>query len=422
MSPDPSGTRLGRLLLRLYPQKFREQFGEDLLLVFRDAWTRAGPGVGGLRERLGLALDLLGGATAERLDRVRLHRSGEPQPVFHPTSRFTMRDLFAEFRLAVRSLSRTPGFSFAVVLTLALGIGANTAIFSVVDGVLLRPAPFDAMDRLALVWEADRTGGSLREPASGPDYLDFQERSRRFERLAAFSPITSTLTPDTGDPIVVPALWVSHEFLPMVGIRPLLGNTFDTDQDRRGAPPVALISEALWTERFARDRSVVGRSLRIGDTPFTIIGVLPASADFGTLQILGVAAYRRGFADRGGPTRVDVWTPLQADRVNADRGNHPIFVMGRLAPGVTVGQGQEEMTTVTADLERLYPDANDARGAHVEPLSAVVFGGVKPALLVLIGAVGLVLLVACANVANLLLARGAVRAREVSVRAALGAS
>ena len=421
MSPDPRAPGLARLLLRLYPRKFREQFGEDLLLIFRDAWIRAGPGVAGAGERVGLVLDLLGGAATERLDRFRRPRSDVLQPVPLPASQVTMHDLFAEFRQAVRSLSRTPGFSFAVVLTLGLGIGANTAIFSVVDGVLLRPAPFEAMDRLTMVWETDRTGGSLREPASSPDYLDFQERSKRFERLAAFSPITSTLIPETGDPTVVPALWVSHEFLPMVGIRPLLGNTFTADQDRRGAPPVALISEALWTERFARDRSVVGRSLRIGDTPFTIVGVLPASADFGTLQILGLAAYRRGFVDRGGQKRVDVWTPLQASR-EGNRDNRRIFMMGRLVPGTTVTQAQEEMGAIAADLGRLHPESNEGRGVHVEPLPAVVFGGVKPALLVLLGAVALVLLVACANVANLLLARGAGRAREVTVRAALGAS
>ncbi|HJR36492.1 MAG TPA: ADOP family duplicated permease, partial [Gemmatimonadales bacterium] len=409
------------MLLRLYPRNFRQQFGEDLLLIFRDAWSRAGSGVPGTGARVALVLDLLGGAATEQLDRFRRHRSVVLPPVSRPSSPLTMRDLFAEFRQAVRSLSRTPGFSFAVVLTLALGIGANTAIFSVVDGVLLRPAPFEAMDRLTMVWGTDRTGGSLREPASGPDYLDFQERSKRFERLAAFSPITSTLTPDTGDPTVVPALWVSHEFLPMVGVRPLLGNIFDADQDRPGAPPVALISEALWTERFARDRSVVGRALRIGDTPFTIVGVLPASADFGTLQILGLAAYRRGFADRSGPRRVDVWTPLQASR-EGNRDNRRIFMMGRLLPGTSVAQAQEEMSGISADLGRLYPESNEGRSVHVEPLPAVVFGGVKPALMVLLGAVALVLLVACANVANLLLARGAGRAREVTVRAALGAS
>lgn len=413
---------LGRLLLRLYPRGFREQFGDDLLLIFRDAWRSAGSGPGAALERLGLVLDLLRGASAERLDRLRHRAAGSPHSISPTISRLTMRDLITEFQQAVRSLARTPGFTLAVVLTLALGIGANTAIFSVVDGVLLRPAPFEAMDRLTMIWETDRKSGTLREPASIPDYFDFQERSKHYERMAAFSPITATVAPEGGDPVRLAALWVSHEFLPMVGIRPLLGAMFSADQDRPGGPDVAIIGEAMWSERFGRDSSIVGRVLRINDAPYTIVGILPASADFGTLQILGVAAYRRGFADRGGRIRVDVWLPLQADRATSDRGNHPIFVMGRLAPATSVRLAQEEMGTIAADLERLYAEANDGRGAHVEPLAAVVFGGVKPALLVLVGAVALVLLVACANVANLLLARGAARAREVTVRAALGAS
>ncbi|HEV8600476.1 MAG TPA: ABC transporter permease [Gemmatimonadales bacterium] len=399
-----------RWLLRLYPAEFRERFGADLALVFRDAWRDAGPLAQGR-----LLLDVLLGGLRERI------RPNSQPLIPNPQSLRPMRDLFAEFRQALRSLARAPGFSLAVILTLGLGIGANTAIFSVVDGVLLRPAPFENLDRLTMVWETDRKSGTTREPASMPDYFDFQERTRSFERIAAFSPITVTLTPDAGEPLRVPALWVSHEFLPLVGIRPLLGATFTAEQDQRGAPSVALISEALWTERFQRARSVVGSSIRVGETPFTIIGVLPASADFGTLQILGVAAYRRGFADRSGQQRVELWLPLQADRA-ADRGNHPIFMIGRLSSGGSVALAQQEMGAIAADLERLYPEPNDGRGIYIEPLSSVVFGGVKPALLVLVGAVALVLLVACANVANLLLARGAARAREVTVRAALGAS
>ena len=318
------------------------------------------------------------------------------------------------------SLGRTPGFTIAVVLTLALGIGANTAIFSVVDGVLLRPAPFAEIDRLAMVWETDRKSGTLREPASIPDYFDFQERTTRFAQVAAFSPIPATVTPDGGEPDRVAALWVSHEFLPMVGIRPLLGTTFRPDQDRPGESPVALISEAFWTERLNRDSSVVGSFIRINDAPYRIVGVLPPAADFGILQILRGAAYRRGFADRGGRVRVDLWLPLQPDRAS-DRGNHPIFVAGRLAPGATPETAQQEMDAIAADLERTYPLPNDGRGVFVEPLATVVLGGVKPILLVLLSAVALVLLVACANVANLLLARGTVRSREVSVRVALGA-
>ncbi len=421
MRPARAGsTWLGRLLLGLYPAAFRQEFGADVLQVFGDAWARAGRGIGAASVRVRLLADLVRGAVAQRLD-ARADAALATAPITrHP--RLTMRDFVAELRHALRSLSRTPGFTMAVVLTLGLGIGANTAIFSVVDGVLLRPAPFADMGRLAMIWETDRKSGTLREPASVPDYFDFKERSHRFEQLAAFSPISATLAFDAGDAVRVPGLWVSHEFLPMVGIRPLAGSLFTDDQDRPGGPHVALISEAMWNDRFARSPSAVGSSIRVNEDRFTIVGILPASADFGTLQILGVANYRRGFADQASRARVDVWLPLQADRSPESRGNHPIFVAGRLARGTSATAAQDEMTTITGELERIYPQSNDSRGAHVEPLAEVVFGGVRPALLVLIGAVALVLLVACANVANLLLARGAARAREVTVRAALGAS
>jgi len=328
--------------------------------------------------------------------------------------------VFQHLRYSFRILSNNKAFTAAVVLTLALGIGANTAIFSVVDSVLLRPAPVEALERLAMVWETDRNSGTTREPASVPDYLDFAARSRSFREMAAFMAGEANMTPPSGDPVRLAALLTTHRMLPMLGIQPILGRTFTEEEDRAHGPRVALISESLWTREYGRDPSVVGRTLRLDEETYTIVGVVPGTAGFGVLQILSSAAYSRSFADRGDRMEVDVWMPLQPDPEILPRDTHPIFVLGRLASGVGLSAAQQEMGVLAADLERTHR-SNDGRGTFVEPLGDVVFGPVRPPLLVLLGAVALLLLVACANISNLLLARGAGRIPEVATRVALGA-
>ena len=331
-----------------------------------------------------------------------------------------LEELMQDLRYGLRALRRNPGFTFVAVLTLGLGIGANAAIFSVVDGVLLRPVPLHNADRLMVVWETDRNTGTTHEPASIPDFLDLRERSRRFDQIGAFQGLEINLVPVEGEPGRLAALAVSQELLPMSGIRPLLGRTFEPADERPGAPDVAVIGESVWERHFARDPRVVGSTIRLDDLPHTVIGVLPETADFGTLQILASADYARAFADRGRGARVEVWVPLRPDPEKTPRSTHPIFLLGRLAAGATPEQAQQEMSAILADLEKTYPE-NTARGAFLEPFEEVVFGRVRPALLVLLGAVALVLLAACANIASLLVARGAVRQREVAVRTVLGA-
>lgn len=324
-------------------------------------------------------------------------------------------------RYAIRTLIKYPAFSLTVIATLALGVGANLAILSVINGVLLKPAPFPDADRIVMVWQTDRASGTTREPGSIPDFADVRRMTTTLDGLAAFTGADVNVTPASGDdPYRLAALAVTHDFLPLLGIAPAAGRAFSVEEDRPGAARVAIISEALWERQFSRDPNITSQSIRLNEVPHAIVGVVPRSADFGVLQILSAAAYGRAFADRG-RVGVDVWLPLRADPAAASRDNHPIFMIGRRAIGIPIETARDEMTRLAADLERDFPASNEARGMFVEPLDAIVLAPIRPAFYLLLAGVGLLLVVAYANVLNLLFVHFAARAREVAVRTALGA-
>jgi putative ABC transport system permease protein len=312
-----------------------------------------------------------------------------------------MTTLWQDLRYAFRLLAKSPGFTAIAVLTLALGIGANTAIFTVVNAILLRPLGFRDPARLVLVAEKS---SYATISTSYQNYLDWRDQSHSFESLEATRGTTITLT-GTGEPERLNARMATAPLFSLLGVNAILGRTFLADEDRAGGAPVVLLGYGLWQRRFGGSREILGKSITLDSQPYTVIGVLPSGFEF--LQ------------------PADVYLPFHpwAKTLPDDRNWHPgIFVIGRLKEGISREQGRTEMVAITKRLEEQYPIYNTGTSADVVGLQEQLVKNVRPALLLLLGAVAAVLLIACVNVANLLLARAAARGREVAIRTSMGAT
>jgi predicted permease len=394
MDPSPRRTRVYRVLLWLFPRDVRASFGDDMVELFARQREQL-HGASRVRFWLRVIADAVRHGIGERLDRMR-----QPQ---RQRSRWWMDTLGHDFRHACRLMIRQPGISATILLTLALGIGANTAVFSVVHAVLLRPLPYADPDRLVMIWEKRPAEGVMNNVVSPADFLDWAKTSQSFTSMAAYSADTADLT-GVGDPVQVPLAGVTSAFFDVLGVRALHGRTFAIGEDVLGRHRIVVLSHAVWQQRFGGDASVIGRTIQLNGIPHEVIGILPRDFEF------------------PGET-ADLWAPLvlQGGTEPPPRAAHFLNVYARLAPGVPFESARAEMDRIGNDLERAYPAMSQGHGAHVVPLREEIVAPARGGLLIVMSAVAFLLLIASTNVANLLLARGAGRRREMAIRSAVGA-